>query len=424
MSTFTELARHGYRLGPAAGVGGGGQVYRAWASDGSAVAIKVGHADDDLSAARAAREAAIATSLPTTMFPGVHRAGRLADGRPWLAMEWIDGDTLAARLGDQPWSATDVVAVGAAIARALVAAHARGVVHRDVKPDNVMFRRDGRVVLVDLGLARRPDDAASSATRCAGTPSYMAPEQVLGEAITPSADLYGLGGILYRLLAGHDLFEGGALEIQLAHLGARPRPLPASTDPRTRALQALVLRLLGKRPCERPTSAAEVLAELARLTPPSRRRQGIARASAATLGLAAAAVIAAVAVRPPATGSLAWEVPTVAVAPAPPATLDRGPPWAMVSAGDYTLRASWPATRRAGDRLAVRVEVWNDEETVTPKVLAATLRDPTGKTVALTGATLGAVPLVLRGDYLLTVFAPDGDITLAVPIWVGVAPTS
>ncbi len=416
MSTSTELARLGYRLGAAAGIGGGGQVFRAWAPDGRAVAVKVGHGDDDVAAARAAREAAIAARLPPSMFPTVHSAGRLDDGRPWLAMEWIAGDTLAARLGDRPWAALDVIAIGAAVARALAAAHGLGVIHRDVKPDNVMFRADGSVVLVDLGLARGPTDPATSATRCAGTPSFMAPEQVLGDTIGPATDLYGLGGILYRLLAGHDLFTGGVLEIQLAHLGQEPAPLPAAADARTAALHALVLRLLAKRAADRPASAAAVAAELAHLAPRTRRLARIARAAGATLALVAIAIVAL-----PPMHALAWQAPALAAAPTP---VPNGEPWAMVSAGDYTLRASWSRDAHAGDRLAVTVQVWNDEDVIAPSQLAATLRDPAGRTVALTGAALGAVTLSIRGIYLLTVFAPDGDVTLAVPIAVAAAPSS
>lgn len=425
-STSTALARLGYQLGAPAGLGGGGQVYRGRAPDGREVAIKVGHAADDAAAARAAREAAIMARLPPARFARVHSAGRLDDGRPWLAMEWIAGDTLAARLDDRPWPAAAVIELGTAIARALADAHALGVVHRDVKPENVMFRADGSIVLVDLGLARGPGDAATSATRCAGTPVYMAPEQVLGDAITPATDLYALGGILYRLLAGHSAFTGGALEIQLAHLGAPPAPLPAPADATTAALHALALRLLEKRPADRPASAAAVLVALARLTPRHRRLARVARATVATLVLAAALTVAALA-RPAPTAALAWQAPALPTAPTPapaPPVLGLDAPWALVSAGDYTLRASWPRAAQAGDRVAVTVEVWDDETPIAPTALAATLRDPDGHVVALTGAALRSVSLAARGDYLLTVFAPDGDITLSVPIAVAPAPPS
>ena len=415
MSTATDLARLGYRLGPAAGLGGGGQVFRAVAPDGSEVAVKVGHADDDVAAARAAREAVIARTLPPARFPRVRGHGRLPDGRPWLAMEWIAGDTLAARLGERPWPVADAIAVGRAVALALAAAHERGVIHRDVKPENVMFRADGSIVLVDLGLARLASDPASSATRCAGTPSYMAPEQILGEVIEPATDLYALGGLLYRMLAGRDLFPGGALEVQLAHLGQEPAPLPAPADARAAALHALVRQLLAKRPGQRPASAAVVAATLGRLG----ARPGARVARGAAIGLAAvvAAAIALVVATPAPRHALAIEVPAGA-APAPRVE----EPWAMASAGTYTLRARWTPSPRAGDRLAVTVEVWDDETPIAPDELAATLRDPAGTIVALSGAALRSVLLGPRGQYLLTVFAPDGDITLAVTIPVDAPP--
>lgn len=94
----------------------------------------------------------------------------------------------------------------------------------------------------------------------------------------------------------------------------------------------------------------------------------------------------------------------------------------MASAGTYTLRARWTPSPRAGDRLAVTVEVWDDETPIAPDELAATLRDPAGTIVALSGAALRSVLLGPRGQYLLTVFAPDGDITLAVTIPVDAPP--
>jgi len=170
MPTALDLDALPYRRGACVGSGGGGEVFAAWDGDDRQVALKVAFGADDLTAARFAREIANAGLLPARYVPRVFDHGRLADGRPWLAMEWLGGGTLGQRLDAAPWSVAATAALGAAVARALAAAHAVGVVHRDVKPDNIMFRADGEVVLVDLGLARADDDPASSATRCAGTP--------------------------------------------------------------------------------------------------------------------------------------------------------------------------------------------------------------------------------------------------------------
>ncbi|MEZ4401963.1 MAG: protein kinase [Kofleriaceae bacterium] len=404
-----------YRVGAMVGVGGGGEVFRAEDGRGRPLALKIGHAADDLSAARAAREAAIARRLASPQFPAVLGHGRLSDGRPWLAMEWLDGGTLGQRLTDRPWPVAAVAALGHQLALALATAHRAGVVHRDLKPDNVMFRADGQVVLVDLGLARADQDPGTSATRCAGTPLSMAPEQVLGEPVGPATDLYALGVLLYRLRAGRDLFHGTAVELQLAHLGQPAPALPPSSEPGAAALAELVAALLRKRPDERPPSADAVARALARLAHRPRRWPRMA------LGLVAVALASSFAPRP---GALA---PAAVATPAPTPMAEPPRPWALASTSDYTLRASWATTVRAGDRLKVAVELWDtDGEPVPLAPVAATLRDPDGHTEALAGTSLADVelPLARVGDYLLTVFAPDGDVTLAVTIPVAAAPSS
>lgn len=418
MPTALDLDALPYRRGACVGSGGGGEVFAAWDGDDRQVALKVAFGADDLTAARFAREIANAGLLPARYVPRVFAHGRLADGRPWLAMEWLGGGTLGQRLDAAPWSVAATAALGAAVARALAAAHAVGVVHRDVKPDNIMFRADGEVVLVDLGLARADDDPASSATRCAGTPVAMAPEQVLGEAITPATDLYALGVLLYRLRAGRDPFTGSALEIQLAHLGQVAAPLPASAEPGAAALAALIGELLRKRPGDRPASATAVAARLAALTPrrwPGRlARLAVAIAALATLSIA-----------PPAGAALA--PPAVSTAAPAPAVPRPDQPWVMTDAGDYTLRASWSGATRAGGTLRVTVELWDaDGRPLGLGATAGALRDPHGRVTALAGAALGSLALPVRaaGDYVLTVFAPEGDLTMAVTIPVGQRPNS
>jgi hypothetical protein len=280
------LATLPYRLGPRVGAGGAGEVFRAIAADGRTVAVKVSYATDDLAAARAQREAATLARVPAGVAPRVEAFGRLDDGRTYLVMEWLPGGTLGERLDGRPWPVAEVARLGAALATALAAAHASGIVHRDLKPDNVLLRADGTPVLADFGLARGEEDPGSSATRCAGTPLSMAPEQVLGEALGPATDLYALGVLLYRLRTGRELFTGHVVEIQLAHLGQPAPALPASDEAGSAALAALVAELLRKRPSERPASAREVAARLAALARPTAPVARPVRLAAVALALA------------------------------------------------------------------------------------------------------------------------------------------
>ena len=416
------LAALPFRVGRAVGLGGAGEVFEAWTAEGRRVALKVAHRHDELTATLAEREVAIVRALPTGPFPTVLASGRLDDGRPWLALEWIDGGTLADRLTDARWSVPVVARLGATLARGLAAAHARGIVHRDLKPANVMFRSDGRAVIVDLGLARHHLDPGASATRCAGTPQSMAPEQVLGDDIGPATDLYALGVLLYRLYAGRDPFEGGALEMQLAHLGQPPAPLPADDAPGATALIALIGELLRKRPSERPASARAVATRLDALARPRWRRP--AAFGAATI--AAVAVAAMMTAAPPRAalargGAVAIApvptAPVLALPPLPAPTPEQ--PWVVADAGDYTLRARWSKDATAGGALAIAVEVWDVDGRALPLAsLAGALRDPAGRSIGVAGTALRAIELPVRraGDYVLTVFAPDGELTIAVTI--------
>lgn len=421
-----------YRLGPRAGAGGAGEVFRATAPDGRAVAVKLSFASDDAAAMRARREAALVARMPPATAPRVEGFGRLADGRTYLAMEWLDGGALTDRLSDAPWSVAEVARLGRTLALALAAAHEAGIVHRDLKPDNVLFRADGAAVLTDFGLARTEDDPGSSATRCAGTPLSMAPEQVLGDPLGPATDLYALGVLLYRLRRGRDLFDGNVVELQLAHLGQPAPPLPASAEPGSAALAALVAELLRKRPEERPVSARAVAARLAALVPSTTawpRRLAVAAiaalAVAASSGPSPTAALAWTGTAPIATAPLPSAPVTQPPTPTPSAATD-GPAWALATAGTYSMKVRWRDDQRAGDRLPVAIEVWNDDDPARLDALAATIRDPAGEITALTGAALAGLELAARraGDYMLTVFAPDGDVTLSVTIPVGPAPSS
>ena len=192
------------------------------------------------------------------------------EGEKFLTMEFVEGESLATALAREgAFPLGRAVAVAAAIAEGLASAHAAGVVHRDLKPDNVLLGKDGRVVITDFGIARALAGGGASSTMNAllGTPAYMAPEQVEGRPdVDARADIYALGALLYELLTGCLAWPGDApFVVAAARLYAAP------PDPRARradlppACAELVLRCMARAPSDRPASAAEAGAALAAL---------------------------------------------------------------------------------------------------------------------------------------------------------------
>ena len=158
------------------------------------------------------------------------------DDRPFLVMELIEGSTLARRVADGPLPPGEVASIGAGIAAALGQVHAEGIVHRDVKPANVLLDRAGTPFLADFGIARLVDTTGLTATGLLlGTPAYLAPEQVQGAGVGPPTDVYALGLTLLESLTGRRSFEGTASEITAARLHRDP-PIPAELDGRWRSV--------------------------------------------------------------------------------------------------------------------------------------------------------------------------------------------
>lgn len=221
------------------------------------------------------------------MFELIEAADRLG-----VVMEWVPGGTLSDRLVRGPLGFDDVARVARELLEALVHLHDKGVLHRDVKPSNVLLDASGGVRLADFGLARPGGDAAelTRASVAVGTPGYMSPEQLRGLEPGPGADLYGLGVTLYLLLTGHPPFVGSSeFEVARKHVSEVPRN-PRGLRPDTPTwLSTFVLRLLEKRPEDRFPSAHKALAALdARkggVSPRARRRSLLA-------ALAGAAAIA------------------------------------------------------------------------------------------------------------------------------------
>jgi serine/threonine-protein kinase len=215
-------------------------------------------ARDDELRARFLREARLAARLAHPNVVHVYDVGE-DDGRPFMAMEYVDGETLAelvARRGPLP--AEEAAELGIQICRGLAAVHAAGLVHRDVKPQNLLLRRDGVLKLGDFGIAFGLEGTRlTMAGTVLGTAAYLAPEQARGEDVTAAADVYGVGAVLYELLTGRP----PRAPASLAELASDTAILPPAGAPP--ALAAVVMRCLARDPRERPASADEVARELA-----------------------------------------------------------------------------------------------------------------------------------------------------------------
>jgi tRNA A-37 threonylcarbamoyl transferase component Bud32 len=214
MSTLVGMMLSGrYRLDAQVGTGGMSTVYRAFdATLERRVAIKLMHreiASDSDQLERFRREARSVAQLSHPHIVGVIDAGE-EEGRPYIVFEYVDGETLKdriRRLGRLP--VDEAIAYAIEISRALGAAHARHIVHRDVKPQNVLIDEEGSAKVTDFGIARSLDESGLTAEgRVLGTTDYVSPEQALGHDVNPQSDLYSLGIVLYEMLTGDVPFHG------------------------------------------------------------------------------------------------------------------------------------------------------------------------------------------------------------------------
>jgi serine/threonine protein kinase len=293
------------------GQGGMAAVYLAHdAQSNRAVAVKLlthDHDDDGDRARRFLHEARALMCLRHPRIVALFEMGE-HDGARFLAMEWVQGVTLAERLAGGPPSEAEALRLLTEVADGLSAAHALGLAHRDLKPSNIMIDSRGEAKLLDFGLVKpvvlSGETERSWATvdgTLLGTPAYMAPEQARGEELTLSSDVFSFGAVAFEVLTGEAAF---ARDTTLDTLNAvvecdYPR-LPRATTHRQRALQELVRRCLSREPAERPRDAREVLVDLQRIAAgadldnsrkSARQRAGL-WAAAAT---AAAALLCAIA---------------------------------------------------------------------------------------------------------------------------------
>lgn len=206
-------------------------------------------------------EARAACALDHPHIATIYEVGQAQDGRPFIAMAYYDGETLREQLARGAATEEDALRIAAQIADGLAAAHANGIVHRDIKPENILITRDGRVKILDFGLARMEADAAPGVVR--GTVAYMSPEHVRGETVDARSDVWSLGVVLYELLAGVRPFSGDERVVLRAIVEDRPAPIPASLAP---ALARIVERCLRPQPADRYPTAGVLLEELAELS--------------------------------------------------------------------------------------------------------------------------------------------------------------
>ncbi len=362
------------RLGPyalvrEAGRGGMAQVYEAVDTRmGRTVAVKVlasaPHllpAQRDALIARLDREAQALGSLSHPNVVAIFDVGE-QDGLHYLVMEYLDGQTLRQRLDDSgaALSSVEAESVLSQVALGLDAVHARGVLHRDIKPSNVMRLPDGRVKLMDFGIARQEGDTTmTQAGMMVGSPAYLAPELIAGDKGTPATDVWSLGVLLYEMLAARPPFAGDtipAVLYQIAH--GDPAPLPNVSPAVTKVLR----RALEKDPAKRfPTASA--LADAFRAAalpaapaapPPAARR---ARAYASVIKEGTAADVAATAVHPTVERSRAGRPPRNLGRNARPAVLALIALLCLGAAGLFAALRPHPSNvaARSGARPAARV---------------------------------------------------------------------
>src|SRR5215470_2171227 len=255
------------------GTGGMGAVFRARDPiSGETVAVKVISDGQGHLAKRFAREVKVLAELS---HPGIVRYishGMTPSGELFLAMEWVDGETLKTRLERGPLPLGESVTLATRVAEALGAAHARGVVHRDLKPSNLMLPggRVDQVKVLDFGIAQREGRTQLTQTgTMLGTAGYMAPEQAhTGEPIDARADVFALGCVLFQCLTGVPPFDGDTTAAILAKILFATAPRVSELWPEVpESLDALVAQMLAKEPALRPSDGANLAAALAALGP-------------------------------------------------------------------------------------------------------------------------------------------------------------
>lgn len=264
-----------YQLQHLIGAGGMGEVYKAHDTKlDRPVALKLlapEFVQDPERLRRFSAEARAASSLNHPHIIVIHDFGEM-DGRPFMVSEFVEGETLRQRLQRGPLPVRDAVDITLQLANALAAAHARGIVHRDVKPENVMVRPDGYVKVLDFGIAKlitpKPIEMADASQQTIpgmviGTPRYMSPEQARGLELDARSDVWSAGVLLYEMTTGRAPFSGATpADLIGAVLGSEPVPIELQTPGVPAGLARIVAKALRKDRLERYASANELTADL------------------------------------------------------------------------------------------------------------------------------------------------------------------
>jgi len=261
-----------YRILEPLGRGGMGVVYKAEDTRlGRLVALKFlplefTIARDD-ARARFIQEARATSALDHPNICTIHEVDESADGRLFLAMTLYEGETLRQQIDRQPLTVPQALDFTGQIAQGLVKAHEVGIVHRDIKPQNVMVTRDGLVKILDFGLAKLTGDqtALTAVGTTMGTLSYMSPEQLAGAAVDERTDIWSLAAVMYEMLTGQLPFRGEAMAMSVAIRQARPVPITALRSGIPIELERIVLRALEKTPDDRYQTMKDMLSDVRRV---------------------------------------------------------------------------------------------------------------------------------------------------------------
>ncbi len=254
-------------------LGGGGMAEVYLAHDDvldREVALKIlrnQYVNDEEFVERFRREAQSAAKLSHPNIVSIYDRGRSEDGAYYIAMEHVQRGTLKDRIKRDGALAPDVATgVALQITDALQAAHENGVIHRDIKPQNVLVSRTGDVKVTDFGIARAASSPLTQTSAVLGTAGYMSPEQAMGKPVGPQSDLYSLGVVLFEMLAGELPYDAESpISLALKHVNEPPRSPREANPSVSEPLDAITLRLLSKNPEDRYASAAELAEDLERV---------------------------------------------------------------------------------------------------------------------------------------------------------------
>jgi serine/threonine-protein kinase len=270
MVLTTGVMAERYRLAEILGQGGMAVVHRAHDDlldrDVALKVLRPAYAQDPAFVKRFRREARHAASLHHPHIVTIYDTGvDAATGNDFIVMQLVHGQDLDRIMErERPLPIGFAVRVGIETAQALAFAHGQGLIHRDIKPGNLLIDRDGEVRVADFGIARAATDAgATTSGTMIGSAQYASPEQVIGDPVGPAADLYSLGVVLYEALTGIRPFDGPSpAAVALERLRIKPPPITAIDPTLPRPLEQIVMRLLERDPRLRPASAADLAAEL------------------------------------------------------------------------------------------------------------------------------------------------------------------